>query len=82
MKNIYDIIKESLLDDEPVSDQSLYDDLLKGTQWKIDTDKKLIYFYPNEVYNRMSDRQLYIYNNPNPKYTSSRLMKLMKIVSL
>ena len=79
MKNIYDIIKESLLDDEPVSDQSLYDDLLKGTQWKIDADKKLIYFYPNEFYNRMSDRQLYIYNNPNPKYTLSRLMKLMKM---
>ena len=67
MKNIYDIIKESLLDDEPVSDQSLYDDLLGGTQWKIDTDKKLIYFCPNEVYNRMSDRQLYIYDNPKPK---------------
>ena len=57
MKNIYDIIKESLLDDELVSDQSLYDDLLKGTQWKIDADKKLIYFYPNEIYNQMSDRQ-------------------------
>lgn len=79
MKNIYDVIKESLLDDEPVSDQSLYDGLLEGTEWKIDTDKKLIYFNPNECYNQMSDRQLYIYNTPNPKHALSRLMKLMKM---
>lgn len=79
MKNIYDVIKESLLDDEPVSDQSLYDNLLAGSEWRVDTDKKIIYFCPNEAFNQMSDRQLYMYNNPNPKHILSKLIKLMKM---